>query len=197
VLPGPPEKPDGFAEYLIEFAVTRKPPFLSKPISAPACNFAISTDLFQQMQGFPNNKTGQDLLFNLRLRKQEYPLHFIPSASVYHCCRANRSTFLQHRDQIGSGLGEVTLQAEREGLFNESLSAEYQFLRVICRSPFGCLLIGAKLFRIALLIARGDLVLLHYVMRSPINLFWGLVREGVACRTTYKNQKNSKKGLIS
>jgi GT2 family glycosyltransferase len=191
VLPGPPDNPDGFAEYLIEFAITRKPPFLSKPMSAPACNFAMEAYLFHQMNGFPNNHTGQDLLFNLRLRKQNHSLDFTQKATVYHICRAERSIFLKHRDQIGAGLGEVTYQAEKEGLFQADISAEYQFLRIICRSPFGCLLIGAKLFRIALLILRGDWTLLSYILRNPLDLLWGLIREGISCRKNYVSHKNN------
>jgi GT2 family glycosyltransferase len=185
VLPGPPEAPAGFAEYLIEFAICRKPPVYGPMMSAPACNFSVRRDIFAALGGFPNNPAGQDLLFNLRCRRKGYELTFSHAAALFHSCRSTTEAFLNNRRKIGRGLGEITYQAEVEGLLSASANSEYRFLRIISRSPFGILLLPAKLFRLAVLVLRGDFAVLKYALRCPIALIRGLLVEGSACRTGY------------
>lgn len=185
VLPGPPKKPTGLAEYLIEFAVTRRVPLGGEFISVPACNFSIQRKLFDKLGGFPDNPTGQDLLFNLRLRAKGRSITYMKSASVYHFCRNNHMDFISNRKRIGKGLGIVTHQAELEGLLNNGVSFEYRFLRVICRSPFGILLLPSKIFRLVLLIFRGDITILKFSLSCPISLIQGLYIEGKSCRSGY------------
>ena len=185
VLPGPPEAPSGFAEYLIEFAICRKPPIYGPMMSAPACNFSVRREVFEDLGGFPNNPAGQDLLFNLRCRRKGYGLIFARAACLYHSCRNTTDAFLKNRRKIGRGLGEITYQAEAEGLLSTSANSEYRFLRVISRSPFGILLLPAKLFRLGVLILRGDFLVLKYILRCPMDLIRGLLVEGAACRRGY------------
>ncbi len=185
VLPGPPNKPTGLAEYLIEFAVTRRVPLGGEFISVPSCNFSIQRKLFDKLGGFPDNPTAQDLLFNLRLRAKDRRITYMKSASVYHFCRNNHMEFISNRKRIGKGLGTVTHQAELEGLLNNKVSFEYRFLRVICRSPFGILLLPSKIFRLLLLIFRGDIAILKFCLSCPISLIQGLYIEGRFCRSGY------------
>jgi len=185
VLPAPPNKSTGLAEYLIEFAVTRRIPLGGEFISVPSCNFSIQKKLFDKLGGFPDNPTGQDLLFNLRLREKGRRITYMKSASVYHFCRNNHMEFISNRKRIGKGLGTVTHQAELEGLLNNKVSFEYRFLRVICRSPFGILLLPSKIFRLLLLILRGDITILKFCLSCPISLIHGLYIEGRFCRSGY------------
>jgi GT2 family glycosyltransferase len=190
VLPGPPDAPTGLAEYLVEFAFTRMAPALEQFRSAPACNFSIRRDLFERMGGFPDNPTGQDLLFNLRLCAQGHRVLFSSAATMFHCCRAESGAYLANRERIGRGLGRVTRQAEREGLLNRGVGSEYRFLRTICRSPWGLLLLPSKLFRLAVLILRGDLSILRYVLSCPLSLLRGLWVESRACRSGYLEESS-------
>lgn len=185
VLPAPYEKPKGLAEYLIEFAVTRHLPPNGEFMSLPACNFSINRDLFQKSGGFPDDPAGQDLHFNLKLRSIGENITFVKSAVVYHYCRSSPDDFRENRRRMGRGLGSVTFLAEKKGLLGKSVCAEYRFLVWICRSPFGLLLIPAKLFRLCYLILKGDYAILAYIISSPASLITGLWIEGRYCRKGY------------
>lgn len=185
VLPAPQGKPSGLAEYLIEFAVTRCLPPSGEFMSLPACNFSMRGELFRKLGGFPDDPAGQDLHFNLMLRSFGERISFSKSAIVYHYCRADPREFRENRRRIGRGLGSVTFQAEKEGMLDGGVSAEYRFLRWICRSPFGILLTPAKLFRLFYLIVSGDFSVLIYLLSCPFSLIRGLWIEGRHCRMGY------------
>jgi hypothetical protein len=185
VLPGREESAVARAEYLVEFATTR----LRRPggaVSAPACNLSIDRRLLEAVGGFPELEAGEDVLLHLRLRQRGHRLAQHPHAVVHHCCRQTRQAYRGHRAFIGTGLGQLTAQAEREGLFTAGLSLEYHVLRWICRSPWGSLLVVAKLFRLlALSLQRDRLVLRRWPLSFGLVLE-GLWLEALACRRAYR-----------
>lgn len=185
VLPGDDDSAVAQAEYLVEFATTR----LRRPggaVSAPACNVSIRRTLLETVGGFPELEAGEDVLLHLRLRQQGHRLEQHPQARVRHCGRQSHEAYRRHRRFIGAGLGELTAQAEREGLFNGTISVEYRMLRWICRSPAGSLLVLAKLFRLLALILQGDGLVLRLLPSTLPLVLEGLWLESRACRQSYR-----------
>ena len=188
VLPGGDDTTVAQAEYLVEFATTR----LRRPggaVSAPACNVSIRRNLLDAVGGFPVLEAGEDVLLHLRLRQQGHRLDLHPHAQVRHCGRQRLEDYRRHRRFIGAGLGQLTAQAEREGLFNRAVSLEYHVLRWICRSPWGSLLVAAKLFRLLMLLLQGDRLVLRMLPASLALVFDGLWLEAGACRQAYRRER--------
>lgn len=188
VLPGVADTVVAQAEYLVEFATTR----LRRPggaISAPACNVSIRRPLLEAVGGFPELESGEDVLLHLRLRQRGHRLRHHPLASVSHCGRQSRRDYRRHRRFIGAGLGQLTAQAEREGLFAAAISPEYRMLRWICRSPGGSLLVVAKLFRLLALVLQGDRLVLRMLPTTFALVLEGLWLEAGACRRAWREQR--------
>ena len=185
VLPGDGDSRVAQAEYLVEFATTR----LRRPggaVSAPACNLSLRRTLLEAIGGFPELEAGEDVLLHLRLRHQGHRLEQHPEARVRHCGRQSRDDYRRHRRFIGAGLGQLTAQAEREGLFDAAISLEYRMLRWICRSPAGSLLVLAKLFRLLALTLQGDGLVLRLLPSTLDLVLEGLWLESRACRQAYR-----------
>lgn len=188
VLPCPDESAVALAEYLVEFATTR----LRRPggaMSAPACNLSMRRSLFESVGGFPGLEAGEDVLLNLRLRQGGHQLSLHPWACVHHRGRQTIGPYRHHRRFIGAGLGQLTALAEREGLFNAGISAEYHMLRLICRSPQGVLLVVAKLFRLLVLVLQGDRLVLRTLLNHPVLILDGLWAEARACRRAFRQEQ--------
>ena len=190
VLPCDKESSIGKAEYLLEFATTR----LRRPggaVSAPGCNLSMCRSLFESVGGFPELEAGEYVLMNLRLRQKGYRIKLHPHAVVFHSGRQSLSQYRKHRLFIGTGLGQLTAHAEREGLLDARLSPEYHMLRWICRSPYGCLLIVAKLFRLLALMLQGDTLVLQLLPARLWLVLEGLWLEARACRQAYQHARGN------
>ncbi len=176
------------AESLVEFATTR----LRRrggAVTAPACNVSIRRSLLEAVGGFPELEAGEDVLLHLRLRRLGHQLQLHPTASIRHCGRQHREDYRRHRRFIGAGLGQLTAQAEREGLFGAFVSPEYRMLRWICRSPAGLLLVIAKLYRLVALILQGDRLVLRLLPLSLPLVLEGLWLEADACHQAWRQEQ--------
>ncbi|MEY3735862.1 MAG: hypothetical protein RLZZ624_921 [Cyanobacteriota bacterium] len=188
VLPGEHDTRVAQAEYLVEFATTR----LRRQggaISAPACNLSIRRSVLEEVGGFPELEAGEDVLLHLRLRRRGHRLQLHPTASVRHSGRQQHHDYRRHRRFIGAGLGQLTAQAEREGLFGSNVSPEYRMLRWICRSPAGLLLVIAKLFRLLALILQGDRLVLRLLPQALVLVLEGLWLEAGACHQAWRQEQ--------
>lgn len=191
---GPRNNPKGWPEFLTQFVYFRRQSFGRPIVAAPTCNFSIRRKILKEVSYFPNIETGEDLLLNLRIKSHQIAdIHFADKAVIYHLCRSDSSQYLEHRKQLGLGLGRLTKIAEDENLFNRQISLEYKFLKLICRSPFGVLLVGSKLFRLIVCILRGEVDVFQKTLLYFPSIIKGLFQEAYYCRVSYLNaSKNGK-----
>lgn len=66
----------------------------------PSCNMFCQRKLFEQLDGFPDIRASEDILFSLKVKKIS-KVWFVPEARIYHIFREDLSSFLRNQMLLG------------------------------------------------------------------------------------------------
>jgi glycosyltransferase involved in cell wall biosynthesis len=97
-----PLKPFAVIDNLLQFSdFSKNRPETPLPY-APGCNLGTSIHYFDELGGFPDIKTAEDVSFTLAANEQwTEALVFVKGMSIFHIGRSTLKTFLAHQKDLG------------------------------------------------------------------------------------------------
>ncbi len=88
------------AQYFIQFNEYTPQQPSGKKLFSPSCNSYCDRDLFKKVNGFPEIRASEDVLFGLRISR-ETAYVFLPDARVYHIFRESMKSYLENMRLLG------------------------------------------------------------------------------------------------
>lgn len=163
---GYPMHPVATAEYFMEFGEFLPERKRGKVDFLPSCNFSIDRNVFDQVGGFPDYITSEDVLFSHALTKHAQDILFEPTIAITHFNRRSIKIFILKQKELGIGscLSRQALKLKGH------LFAKYRALALLV--PF------ARVFTVVRKVLTNDIRYLPKLILTFPFIFLGLLAHG-------------------